>query len=147
MTFQGSPWTQAEAKDERYARFENGWKSWLEKYPDGIITDQTGLPSVGPIFTADFLGSPAIKKLIVKMLHVRPDRRPTIKEILALPLVKGIECCSPESCEEAAQEPTGDCCGKKFAKTIMRKHNHTPPKEHKTPGFFQHRFDMGDGYR
>jgi hypothetical protein len=146
MTFQGSPWTQAKITDERYSRFKAGWDAWMAKHPDGVITDETGLPSVGPIFSADFLGSPAIKKLIIKMLNPDPDKRIAIHDVLETKLVKGIECCTPETCDDE-NNPSGDCCGKLFAKTVMRKHNHVPPKEHKTPGFLQHRFDMGDGYR
>jgi protein-serine/threonine kinase len=146
MTFQGSPWTQARSTDDRYARFKQGWDNWLAKHPEGIITDETGLPSVGPIFSVDFLGSAAIKKLMIKMLNPDPDKRLTINEVLNTTFVKGIECCTLESCE-AENNPMEDCCGKKFIKTIQRKHNHLPPKEHKTPTFLQHRFDMGDGYR
>src|ERR1700759_5710663 len=98
---------------------------------------------------AGVLGSPTPRSGLspnTKMLTPDPNKRITMHDVLNTSLVKGIECCTPESCE-GENGPSGDCCGKLFAKTVMRKHNHVPPKEHKTPGFFQHRFDMGDGYR
>ncbi len=92
-----------------------------------------------------------MKRLLLKMLDPDPERRITVHGVLATATVKGIECCAPESSEPAkvAAEEEGSCLvgSKKWSKTVMRKHSHVPPKEHKTPAFLVHRFDMGDGYR
>ncbi|KAF2395590.1 Pkinase-domain-containing protein [Trichodelitschia bisporula] len=151
MTYSGSPWSAAREDSPFYASFKKGWDTWLAKNPDGIITDQPGgAPMCGPLFNADRLGSPALKRLLLKMMHPDPDRRISVKEILASPYVRGIECCSPESdeeqqcCIDAADKKAFSTAARKM--TIVKKHNHIPPREHRTPKALQHRFDMGDGY-
>jgi protein-serine/threonine kinase len=147
-TFGGSPWSQARESDERYARFKRGWDAFFEKYPDGTITSETGFPSLGPLFTADQLGTAAVKRIMIQMLHPMPERRISIQDVLNSSWVKGIECCTPEQMDDdsASVGVEHKCTPKKGTKQILRKHSHIPPKEHKTPIFFQHRFDMGDGY-
>jgi serine/threonine protein kinase len=176
MTLQGSPWTAARPSDNAYKRFTDAWDTWLAKHPEaeGRIHDGPGgAPMAGPIFSPECLGSPAIKRLVLKMLDPNPERRISMHEALNSSYVKGIECCAPERCDDDSDDEfssgsqdgcgaesdghagatvTGldaraDCCGKGFAKMVLRRHNHVPPKEHRTPGFFVHRFDMGDGYR
>jgi hypothetical protein len=152
MTLQGSPWSAARPADPSYARFAAAWAAWLQKHPDGRITDAPGgAPAPGPIFSPEALGSPAVKRIVLKMLDPDPTRRIAIGDALATSYVKGIECCAPESCcgdeESAVTDAAADCCGKGFAKTVLRRHNHVPPREHRTPAFLVHRFDMGDGYR
>jgi protein-serine/threonine kinase len=146
MTFGGSPWREAKLTDERYRKYNAGWQTWLAKHPEGIINEQSGIPHTIPIISAEFLGNAGIKKLMLKMLHPIPEKRITIREIINHPFFKGIECCTPETCDDGPS-PTGDCCTRDFKKSVQRKHSHIPPKDHKTPHFFMHRFDMGDGYR
>lgn len=150
MTFGGSPWGQATDSDDRYARFKKGWDAFFEKNPDGAITPETGFPVLGPLFSADLLGTAALKKIMINMLHPMPAQRITIQEVMNSPYIRGIECCTPEHCDDNPTSPGTEhakCAPRKFTKQILRKHSHIPPKEHKTPLFFQHRFDMGDGYR
>jgi protein-serine/threonine kinase len=152
MTYSGSPWSAAETSDVHFARFMQGWNDWLAKHPDSVIHENAGgAPMCGKIFDPDRLGGPAMKRVILRMLHPDPDKRATIHEILSTSLIKGVECCTPESFEDedyAVDASTGKCSvfGKHVSKTIQRKHNHIPPKAHKTPAAFQHRFDMGRGY-
>lgn len=175
MTLQGSPWSSARPGDPAYKRYTDAWATWLAKHPDGRIHEGAGgAPMAGPIFSPECLGSPAIKRLVLKMLDPDPARRITVRDALNTSYVKGIECCTPEQCDDDSDaESTGggsqdgcgesggghagatvtgldaraDCCGKGFAKTVLRKHSHVPQREHRTPAFFVHRFDMGDGYR
>ena len=155
MTLSGSPWSAARVSDPYYKPYHDAWQKWLVKHPDGIITDEKGgMPHTNQIFSAEVLGSLAMKRLLMKMLHPNPDLRITIHDALTSSLIKGTECCAPESCDENGvaieRVTTGDCTlanSKRWSKTILRKHGHIPPKEHKTPDFLRHRFDMGDGYR
>jgi protein-serine/threonine kinase len=155
MILSGSPWAAAKQTEPNFKQFITSWNKWLEKHPDGELTDERGgTPACSPIFSAELVGSAAIRRLLLKMLHPDPSKRITIHDALTSPVVKNIECCAPESCDDngVAIEKTisGDCTlanSKKWSKSILRKHSHFPPKEHKTPTFFQHRFDMGDGYR
>jgi protein-serine/threonine kinase len=153
LTYGGCPWSAAQSTDGNYKRFKQGYDSWLEKHPEGVIHDGPGgSPSCGPLFNPERLGSPAIKRLMFKMLAPDPEKRCSINEALTNNFVKAIECCTPESNDEeecAIDAATGKCrtkAGFKAAKQILRKHSHLPPKEHKTPKLFQHRFDMGDGW-
>jgi protein-serine/threonine kinase len=157
MTYGGGPWAAARPSDKNYARFKGGWDAWLPKHSDGLITDTAGgAPMCGPLFAPEKLGGPALKRVLLKMLHPNPDKRISVHEVLQTGFVKGIECCSPESYEDedyAIDASTGKCfthgkTASKMAvsKAIQRKHTHLPGKPHKTPEIFKHRFDMGDGY-
>jgi serine/threonine protein kinase len=153
MSFKGSPWPAAQTKYELYGKFKAGWDKWLHDHPDGVISDSS-FPSCGPLFKmVDVIGGPAIKRLLLKMLNPDPDRRISIQHVLKSSTMKSIECCSEESyedvqgcCFDAGKSKVTTSDGKKVKAQIKRKHNHVPPKEHKTPKVFKHRFDMGDGY-
>lgn len=149
MTCGGCPWQAAKPEYQNYARFKKGWDDWLPNHPDGLVKDAPdGAPKCGPLFS--FLEPPAIKRLMLKMLHPIPDKRVTIREVITSPYVRGIECCCPESAEDQS------CCidaSKKGSKAaskmiVQKKHHHIPPKPEKPLAkAFQHRFDMGDGWQ
>ena len=146
MTFCGSPWPSAERKHPFYQKFAAGWDTWLAKHPDGVITDDAeGMPKCGPIFAN--LDSPAIKRLMLKMLHPNPDKRILIEDALNDRWVKTIDCCSVEdysATEHAAIDAAGSKSCKLAGKLCVKKmHNHLPPTKQRMP---QHRFDMGDGW-
>jgi protein-serine/threonine kinase len=147
--FGGCLWEEATEQSVNYQVFENGWKSWLKKHPDGIIRDEKGgLPDVGKMFRADYVGSPAINRLIIKMMHIDPDKRITVHEALHSTTMRGVECCSPdhEDGEDSAIDANHLSRTKSHKMMVQKKHNHIPPKQHKTPKALQHRFDMGSGY-
>jgi protein-serine/threonine kinase len=148
MTYGGSPWQAAKSGNGYYNDFIAGWDKFLSNHPDGLISDGPGgTPACGRIFNAERIGSPALKRLMLKMLHPIPEKRMTIREVLVGPTVRGIECCSVESYEEntcCVDAKVGKTNGKGAVKKVL--HSHVPPKEHKTPKIFQHRFDMGHGY-
>lgn len=147
MTYSGSPWQAAKTEHEFYAKFKKGWDEWLPNHPDGELTDgPDGTPKCGLVFTK--LDNPALKRLMLKMLHPIPEKRILIHDVLMTSCVKNIDCCSPETLNEAPSSVDA-CAGKasKSAKaTVLKKHSHLPPKEHKTPKVLQHRFDMGHGW-
>lgn len=149
MTCGGCPWQAAKPEYQNYARFKKGWDHWLPNHPDGLIKDAPdGAPKCGPLFKS--LEPPAIKRLMLKMLHPIPDKRVTIREVMTSPYVRGIECCCPESFED---QTCGIDVSKKSSKAaskmiVQKKHHHIPPKPEKPLAkAFQHRFDMGDGWQ
>ncbi|KAF2454191.1 hypothetical protein BDY21DRAFT_353240 [Lineolata rhizophorae] len=148
MTYGGAPWSAASKEGQGYARFQQGWDAWLAEHPDGVVRDEKGgFPKCGPLF--DRLDSPAIRRLMLKMLHPLPEKRIGVAQALGSPIMRLVECCSPESYEERSGCVVDACKkgqAKSAAKMVQRKHSHLPPTEHRTPKFFQHRFDMGDGW-
>jgi len=153
MTYGGGPWQKADPRDDgNYRKYLEGWEKWINKHPDEEISDTSSPELPGMFDHKNKFGlwaksSPAMKRMIIKMLHPVPEKRIDIRSVLTSSLVKNIDCCSAESCEEEAkQEAACDCAAKGFKKTVLKKHNHVPPKEHKTPDFLRHRFDMGHGW-
>lgn len=153
MTYCGNPWQAANEQNPFYVKFKNGYDKWMKENPDGTITE-SNYPSCGPLFKfSDRLGGPAMKRLMLKMMNPNPDKRVSIHDVMLSNTVKSIECCTEESyedgpgcCVDASKGKALTTAGKKTKMQVKKKHNHIPPKEHKTPKVFQHRFDMGDGY-
>jgi protein-serine/threonine kinase len=150
MAFGGAPWQAAKSEFELYNVFQKGWEAWLQDHPDGQIFDgPDGHPKGGKIFT--LVNPPAVKRLILKMLHPDPEKRITIRAVLESTYVKNINCCCPESYED----PT--CCvdaskrgAQKTPARVTKRylHHHIPPKpESKIGRALTHRFDMGEGWR
>ncbi|KAK7551438.1 kinase-like domain-containing protein [Phyllosticta citricarpa] len=147
------PWGSADPKnDVKFAAYMRNWNEWLERHPDGRILDDNSpdaYPKTAPCF--QHLDNPSIKKLIIKMLHPDPDKRITMREVLATPTMRAIECCTPESFEDTSSAVSVDartrvgCKNARKALTV-KKHHHLPPKESKIPKALQHRFDMGHGW-
>ena len=153
MTLGGSPWQAAKTEQTNYAKFKQGWDEWLKTHPEAVIRDEPdGWPKCGPLFSR--LESPPLRRLILKMLHLDPEKRIGIHDALTTPTVKTIECCCAEQPDEARANGsacaagTVDATSRSSTKkmTVQKKHNHLPPKEHRIPKALHHRFDMGDGY-
>ena len=147
MKYGGQPWNSASPDQPHYARFKKGFDEWLPNHPDGKIADvPDGWPKCGPLFTN--LETPALKRMMLKMLNPKPEYRITIEELMEIPTVKNIECCCPDSFEDPMCGIDASKCGikKKDKVFVQKKHQHIPPKDSKTPRFMKHRFDMGDGW-
>ncbi|KAF2646306.1 Pkinase-domain-containing protein [Massarina eburnea CBS 473.64] len=149
MTFGGCPWQAAKPEFEYYARFKKGWDEWLPEHPDGKIFDGVdGHPKCGKLFS--LINPPAVKRLMLKMLHPNPDMRITIREVLETSFVRGVNCCCPESYEDPKYCVDASKASKTTDATPVKKylHHHIPPKhERKIAKVLTHRFDMGDGYQ
>lgn len=143
MTFGGCPWQAAKSEFEYYARFKRGWQEWLKDHPDGELFEGTdGYPKCGKLF--NMIEGPAIRHLILRMLHPIPEKRITIREVLNTSLIRNIDCCSSEDFEDS------DCCsnrsrpGSAHGRRSPKKplHHHIPPKpEHKSR---IHMFEVGE---
>ncbi|KAL1957728.1 hypothetical protein VTO42DRAFT_5571 [Malbranchea cinnamomea] len=147
LHFGGNLWPAADLKYDNYAAFSRGWDRFLEKNPEGVISDDS-YPSCGPAFRA--LTNVSMKRLVLRMLHPDPSRRITIHDVLNDRHYKSIECCAPDHFEDYAIDVTCiDAAGKGSCRAankmpVRRTHNHFPP-EKKIPSILQHRFDMGPG--
>lgn len=143
MTFGGCPWQAAKSEFEYYARFKRGWQDWLKEHPDGdLFEGPNGYPKCGKLF--NMIEGPAIRHLILRMLHPIPEKRITIREVLNTSLIQNADCCCPESFEDPK------CCsnstrpssahGRSSPKRPL--HHHVPPKpEHKSR---VHIFEVGE---
>jgi protein-serine/threonine kinase len=141
----GTPWPAAERKHPFYEKFASGWDKFFAEHPDGLVTDDAH-PKVGPIIST--LPSPGMKRLLLQMLHLDPEKRISIQQAINDRWVKTIDCCCLD--EERVKNKVGaiDAAGKKGClmakKMVVKKcHNHLPPEKKRLP---QHRFDMGHGY-
>ncbi|KZF22982.1 kinase-like protein [Xylona heveae TC161] len=107
MNYSGSPWRAAKTTEPYYQKFLSGWEAWLKTHPEGIITDDPngGHPKCGPVFLN--LPSPAIRRLLLRMMHPDPEKRISIHDALSDRWVKTIECCSPEACEDDVVDANG----------------------------------------
>ena len=153
LHFGGQPWMEANAShDKAYARFAAAWDKFFLAQPNGLIStgpDGVAAPSgCGPVFTR--LPKPALKLLLLKMLHPDPARRARIQDVLNDRWIRTIEVCSPSPEDALPPHARTDSLdvtkkGAKVDRILVRKcHNHLPPKQSKLP---QYGFDMGDGYR
>jgi serine/threonine protein kinase len=134
MTFGGCPWQAAKSEFEYYARFKRGWQDWLKEHPEGeLFEGPDGYPKCGKLF--NMIEGPAMRHLVLKMLHPIPKKRITIREVLNTSLIRNIDCC----CCEGFEDPT--CCSdgsrprSAYGKSSPKKplHHHIPPKpEHKS---------------
>lgn len=149
MTFGGCPWEAAKPEFVYYARFKKGWDEWLQQHPEGRIADgPDGHPKCGKLFS--LVNPPAIKRLILKMLHPLPEKRFTIREVIESACIKNINCCCPESyddpkcCVDASKMKSKSTFSVPTKKYL---HHHVPPKpESKIGKVLTHRFDLGEGY-
>ena len=162
LIFGGQPWTEASTQQPAYAKFRAAWTKWLATRDESMgsnwnrPTDTAHPTACGPCFA--LLPKPAIRVLLLRMLHPEPAARASIHEILNDRWVRTIECCThDDGCaagrKGSGSEDEGDKddgggfdaskCGKRKGVKVVKCHNHLPPKQHKLP---QYRFDMGDGY-
>ena len=153
LLFGGQPWAEASTAQPMYAKFHNAYAKFVaESASGGVITETETVGYCGPAFA--LLPKPAVRTILLKMLHPDPAKRASIMDVVNDRWVKTIECCSDEGeCDGAGGKAgaEGGCERMEFdaskartrGMTIVKCHNHLPPKQSKIP---QHRFDMGDGY-
>lgn len=142
MTFGGCPWQAAKSEFEYYARFKRGWQDWLKVHPDGdLFEGLDGYPKCGKLF--NMIEGPAIRHLILRMLHPIPEKRITIREVLNTSLIRNVDCCCPESFEgpERCTDSTKSSLAHgRSPKNLL--HHHIPPKPE--PRSRVHIFEVGE---
>lgn len=143
MTFGGCPWQAAKSEFEYYARFKRGWQDWLRDHPDGdLFEGPDGFPKCGKLF--NMIEGPAIRHLILKMLHPIPEKRITIREVLNTSLIRNVDCCSPESFEDPKCCTDGTKPNLAIGRSSPKKplHHHIPPKPEQRSRV--HIFEVGE---
>ena len=147
MIFGGQPWNQADIeKDALYAKFAKPYLKFLETHPEEPFP--TPSTSLGAYMNKG-MPKPAIRVLLIKMLHPDSEKRCSIQDVINDRYFKTVDCCSEEHIEEEPNTlkrvntidaskgiPAGSM-------KVRKLHNHLPPKQHRLP---QYRFDMGDGW-
>lgn len=143
MAFGGCPWQAAKTEFEYYDRFTKGWSEWLKDHPDGELFDgPKGYPKCGKLF--NMIEGPAIRCLILRMLHPMPEKRITIREALNTSLIRTVDCCVPEGYEDPKCCFDGTKPSSAHEKRLSKRplHHHIPPKpDHKSRVQF---FEVGE---
>lgn len=135
LIFGSCLWEKAEYNGENppkypgYAQLQRGWDRWMAKHPDGDMTlTEMDYPHMEAFDLC--VEPPALRRVLLQMLHPNPERRITIAEVVKNRWVKGIECCQPESYDDPTT--TIDASKKASLKSGGSKqfcHNHKPPRE------------------
>ena len=128
MRFCGSPWPAADVIHPQYDKFIKGWDTFALQHPDRLITDESGMPKCGEVFAN--IEPPALRRLILRMMHPVPEKRIRIYEALHDRWVKTIECCARDEGEPV--DLTIDVtekrsCTRSGKAGIRKLHHHLPP--------------------
>ena len=145
MIHKGNPWPAANRTHphHHYMRYLAGWDEFIDKHPSGLITGGE-TPHCGPLFHE--LPKPAIKRLVLRMLHPNPNKRIGIQDALGDRFVKGVECCCLEDKEGMGVDARMKEGSRATAGSVeVRKaHSHLPPKApSRLPSGILQRFDFG----
>lgn len=136
LTLSGSPWPAADVKYDTYSWFIQGWNRFLRDNPDRQVTE-TEYPRCKPFLTSrpDHPLQPAMRRLLIKMLHPNPAKRITVQGVLNDRHFKSIECCSPDLVDDPSKVVTSiDAAGKGSCKLagkmlVQKMHHHQPPEK------------------
>jgi protein-serine/threonine kinase len=133
IIFGGSLWQKAESGNQHYDSLVKGWAKWDDKHPeDGSITE-TDYPFVTAF--DQMVNPPALRRLLIRMLHPDPARRSTIDDVGSNRwLLKNVDCCQPNSYDDPATIVDASKKLKHSQKVGPKKivhHNHLPPASHK----------------
>ena len=144
MMFGGGPWCEASKSQPAYAKFADSWDKFEAKKAEGKAMDACVPADPGPMFKA--ITKPALRSLILKMMHPVPEKRIRIQDAVNEGWVKLIECCAHDEIEGASAkeiDASKKTSGKAAKMVVTKSHHHQPPEKHWAP---QHRFDMGEGW-
>ncbi|KAK2045774.1 kinase-like protein [Colletotrichum somersetense] len=130
LTFGGNIWKRADVSHEGYRLLVKGWEKWEAKHPepDARMTE-TDYPHY-PAFDL-MVSPPALRRVLLMMLHPNPAKRASISDIANHRWVKNIECCQLESYDDPAN--LIDATKKGSAQLNTKRvfcHNHLPLESH-----------------
>lgn len=127
MIFGGAIWLSAEAGNANYDNLVRGWQRWDDKHEQGDCIKDGDYPFCKAMDIG--INPPALRRVMLQMLHPDPNKRITMSEVMANRWVKNIECCQVESFDDPCQHI--DATKKNGSKPGNKKifcHNHLPPK-------------------
>lgn len=128
LNFGGAIWSRAERGNIHFDKLVEGWNKWEAKHPDcnACISD-SDYPKCYALDVG--VSPPALRRLLLQMLHPNPDKRISIEGVINNRWMKNIECCQVESYDDPTQiiDATKKDATKNGTKKIFC-HNHLPPK-------------------
>jgi len=132
IVFGGALWPRAEVGcNKNYDSLLKGWEKWEAKHPDGGSITETDYPHVSAFDL--MVKPPALRRLLIAMLHPNPAKRISIAEVAQNRWMKNVECCQIENYEEPAgfidASKSKACLTANRSKVVQ--HNHLPPVVHK----------------
>ncbi|KAK5135565.1 hypothetical protein LTR08_005045 [Meristemomyces frigidus] len=119
LIMEGNIWTAAAPDIKNYRLYADSWKRYLERYPDGKLSDTRPLPDFvdhARDFKINF-GDRKTLALVLGMMNPYPEKRLSAHEALDCKTVMDMECCQQKGYSD---DP----------KTRQRKvnhNNHSPP--------------------
>lgn len=128
MTANGVLWNEASAgSSPQYDELVKGWEKWTAKHDPGAVITEVDYPHVK--FFDTFINPPALRRLLLTMLHPDPAKRVFISQVANNRWLKNIECCQPDSNEPCSIDISKSRTSLKGLVKVVH-HNHLPPKHH-----------------
>ncbi|KAH8171522.1 protein kinase domain-containing protein [Sarocladium implicatum] len=138
LTFTAPLWEKAAPGHPHFDTLAKAWEQWDTEHPEGSqgISD-SDYPYAPPF---NRVNPPALRKVLIRMLHPDPAKRLTISELYNHRWMQKIECCQPDEYEE---KPAAGIDAAKKANTgnLIRQHNHLPGKSLDTSFIGNSNFD------
>lgn len=139
IIFGGAIWPEAKKGQghKHYDSLIKGWAKWDAKHPDGCSLEDD-YPHVEAFDKMVY--PPALRRLLVGMLHPDPMKRSTIEDIANNRWMKNVECCQANSYDDPAvmidaSKKNLSLSPSKLNKVVL--HNHLPPTTHKGHHFIR----------
>jgi len=141
LIFGGPLWHKAEVAEntsprDTYASLVRGWEKWEVKHAEASDTAITDMDYPHVFVFDTFVKPPALRRVLLQMLHPDPEKRISIANVVTNRWVKNIECCQTENFDEPSTANMIDASKKPGQNRMSGKkiycHNHLPPKEHNT---------------
>lgn len=136
LIFGGAIWSKAQVGDacnRNYQDLVRGWEKWSETHDDNSEATITEM-DYPKVKAFDYgIRPPALRRVLLQMLHPNPDKRSTIHDVVNNRWVKNIECCQKPDNEEPDPATTMIDASKKGC--LIRGgqklfcHSHLPPKK------------------
>lgn len=128
MTANGVLWNEAcPGSSAAYDDLIRGWEKWTAKHDAGAVISEVDYPHVK--FFDSCVNPPALRRLLLTMLHPDPAKRVTIVQVANKPWFKNIECCQPDDTQPPAIDASKSRTNLKGLVKVVA-HNHLPPKHH-----------------
>ncbi|KAI9732914.1 MAG: hypothetical protein M1818_007346 [Claussenomyces sp. TS43310] len=134
LIFGGALWSKAKSGDENYDALLRGWSKWEQNHAGGQTISETDYPHV--MAFDHMVNPPALRRLLISMLHPSPAKRCSIAEVAKNRWFKHIDCCQVDSYddpEEIVDASKSRDCFKSAGNRVVR-HNHLPPTVHRGHG-------------
>lgn len=131
FTFGGALWPRAEPGHANYDALLTGWTKWEQTHSEGNSINESDYPHV--LAFDQHINPPALRRLLIAMLHPNPNKRCSIAEVAKHRWFKNIDCCQVESYDDATRviDASQSNAGSKSAHNKVVRHNHLPPVSHK----------------